>query len=118
MANSAAGRCRAGPREPRAGSLKATRRGLNYCRGETVPIWRRFAGGARNTRKVLLTMIRMLSALLVMGAAAGIAPLGIASWPQPVMAAAPIPEVGGTVPSLAPMLSRITPGVVNIAVRG
>jgi len=34
-------------------------------------------------------------------------------------AAAPIPEVGGApVPSLAPMLSRITPGVVNIAVRG
>jgi Do/DeqQ family serine protease len=34
-------------------------------------------------------------------------------------AAAPIPEIGGgAVPSLAPMLSRVTPGVVNIAVRG
>ncbi|HZE46793.1 MAG TPA: Do family serine endopeptidase [Xanthobacteraceae bacterium] len=35
------------------------------------------------------------------------------------LAAAPIPEVGGAaVPSLAPMLARVTPGVVNIAVRG
>src|SRR5216683_3372572 len=63
-------------------------------------------------------MIRMLSALLVMSAVAAIAPPGIAPWAPPALAAAPIPEVGGTVPSLAPMLSRITPGVVNIAVRG
>ena len=38
--------------------------------------------------------------------------------PSSAIAAAPIPEVGGAVPSLAPMLARITPGVVNIAVRG
>src|SRR5712692_7038089 len=63
-------------------------------------------------------MIRMLSALLVMSAVAAIAPLAVASLARPALAAAPIPEVGGTVPSLAPMLSRITPGVVNIAVRG
>ena len=37
----------------------------------------------------------------------------------PAQAAAPIPEVAGAaVPSLAPMLARVTPGVVNIAVRG
>src|SRR5216683_268730 len=63
-------------------------------------------------------MIRMLSALLVMSAVAAIAPLAVASLARPALAAAPIPEVGGAVPSLAAMLSRITPGVVNIAVRG
>ena len=59
-------------------------------------------------------MYRNLSALALMGAVAAMAPV-----PHPALAAAPIPEVGGAaVPSLAPMLSRITPGVVNIAVRG
>src|SRR5437764_12765273 len=58
-------------------------------------------------------MIRMLSALLAVGAVAAIAPAT-----PPALAAAPIPEAGGVVPSLAPMLARITPGVVNIAVRG
>jgi Do/DeqQ family serine protease len=59
-------------------------------------------------------MYRILSALALVGGVAAIAPV-----PPPVLAAAPIPEAGGTaVPSLAPMLSRITPGVVNIAVRG
>jgi Do/DeqQ family serine protease len=68
----------------------------------------------RTIRKVLSTMIRVLSALVVMGAVAALA-LG----PQPAVAAGVIPEVGGgAVPTLAPMLSRITPGVVNIAVRG
>ncbi len=57
-------------------------------------------------------MIWMLSALVAVGAAAIMMPQP-AAW-----AAGPIPEVGGTVLSLAPMLSRITPGVVNIAVRG
>src|ERR1700751_1952197 len=37
----------------------------------------------------------------------------------PALAGAPIPEVGGTaMQSLAPMVSRITPGVVGVAVRG
>src|SRR5256885_1302320 len=69
-------------------------------------------------------MIRMLSALLAMGAVAamvslGVAPPGPTPWAPPARAAAPIPEAGGAlVPSLAPMLARITPGVVNIAVRG
>ncbi len=59
-------------------------------------------------------MHRFWSALLLMGAVVGIAP-----EPQSALAAGLIPEVGGAaVPSLAPMLSRITPGVVNIAVRG
>jgi Do/DeqQ family serine protease len=68
----------------------------------------------RTIRKVLSTMIRVLSALVVMGAVAALAP-----GPQPAVAAGLIPEVGGgAVPTLAPMLSRITPGVVNIAVHG
>jgi Do/DeqQ family serine protease len=59
-------------------------------------------------------MNRGLPALLLMSAVAAIAP-----GPPPALAAAPIPEIGGAaVPSLAPMLSRITPGVVNIGVRG
>src|SRR5437588_99285 len=57
-------------------------------------------------------MIRIWPALLVLSAAVW------ASAPPPATAAAPIPEVAGGVPSLAPMLARITPGVVNIAVRG
>ena len=57
-------------------------------------------------------MIRTWPALLVMGAAAFV------FAPPPAPAAAPIPEVAGSVPSLAPMLARVTPGVVNIAVRG
>src|ERR1700716_645935 len=36
----------------------------------------------------------------------------------PSFAAAPIPEVSSSVPSLAPMLTRITPGVVGVSVRG
>ncbi len=59
-------------------------------------------------------MHRIWSALALMGAVGAIAP-----QPQSALAAGLIPEVGGgAVPSLAPMLSRITPGVVNIAVRG
>jgi serine protease Do len=58
-------------------------------------------------------MNRILSALVVMGAVGAVAPA-----PKSAIAAAPIPTVGGGVPSLAPMLARITPGVVNIAVRG
>ena len=58
-------------------------------------------------------MKRVLSALVLMGGVAA-----IACAPPPSIAAAPIPEVGGAVPTLAPMLARVTPGVVNIAVRG
>src|SRR5215204_4145547 len=59
-------------------------------------------------------MNRIWSALLVLGAIAALAPLA-----EPAVAAAPLPQAaGGAVPSLAPMLARITPGVVNIAVRG
>jgi len=59
-------------------------------------------------------MNRTISALAFLGALLALAPR-----PLPAQAAAPIPEVGGAaVPSLAPMLARITPGVVNIAVRG
>src|SRR5215208_23939 len=59
-------------------------------------------------------MNRTLSALIVSGAIAAFAPVC-----EPAQAAAPLPQAaGGAVPSLAPMLARITPGVVNIAVRG
>src|ERR1700682_1440328 len=59
-------------------------------------------------------MNRGLSALVLMSGVAACMPAA-----DSALAAAPIPEVGGAaVPSLAPMLARITPGVVNIAVRG
>jgi Do/DeqQ family serine protease len=59
-------------------------------------------------------MKRMVSALVLMSGVAALMPAS-----DSALAAAPIPEVGGgVVPSLAPMLSRVTPGVVNIAVRG
>jgi Do/DeqQ family serine protease len=57
-------------------------------------------------------MYRTLSALLLASAVA------VAPAADTALAGPPIPEVGGVVPSLAPMLARITPGVVNIAVRG
>jgi Do/DeqQ family serine protease len=56
-------------------------------------------------------MKRLFSAVVLLGGIAGFSPAGLA--------AAPIPEfAGGAVPSLAPMLTAITPGVVNIAVKG
>src|SRR6202163_4227876 len=56
-------------------------------------------------------MKKFFSALVVVSGVAGVAPAGFA--------AAPVPEfTGGVVPSLAPMLSNVTPGVVNIAVKG
>jgi Do/DeqQ family serine protease len=60
-------------------------------------------------------MKRLLSALVTMGAA-----IMYVIAPQQASAGAPIPEIvaGNGSPSLAPMLSRVTPGVVNIAVRG
>jgi Do/DeqQ family serine protease len=59
-------------------------------------------------------MNRMFSAFVLMSGVAACMPAA-----DSALAAAPIPEIaGGAVPSLAPMLSRVTPGVVNIAVRG
>jgi Do/DeqQ family serine protease len=70
--------------------------------------------GASVICKVLTTMKRLLSALVLMSGAAAMMPA-----PHPALAAAPIPEIGGAaVPSLAPMLARITPGVVGVSVRG
>jgi Do/DeqQ family serine protease len=64
--------------------------------------------------KVLIAMKRVLSALVLMSGAAVVMPA-----PHVALAAAPIPEIGGAaVPSLAPMLARITPGVVGVSVRG
>ena len=64
--------------------------------------------------KVSTAMKRVLSALVVSG---GIAvTTGIVS---PVLAGAPIPLADGApVQTLAPVVSRITPGVVGISVRG
>ena len=58
-------------------------------------------------------MNRLLSALVLMSGVAVLMPA-----PAPAIAAGAIPEVGGAVPTLAPMLARVTPGVINIAVRG
>src|SRR5580704_4523255 len=79
------------------------------CR-EIIPVTQRFSIVARNHYRAG-RMKRLLSALVLVGGVAGVAPA--------VLAAAPIPEfTGGTVPSLAPMLSTVTAGVVNIAVKG
>jgi Do/DeqQ family serine protease len=64
--------------------------------------------------KVHTSMKRVFSALVVSG---GIALIAAAS--PAVLAGAPIPEMGGApVQTLAPVVSRITPGVVGISVRG
>src|SRR5690348_15107654 len=76
-------------------------------------IRRCFANGVRSHPKVFSAMNRILSAFVAFGVAAVLAPSS-----PPVLAAAPIPEVSGAVPTLAPMLARTIPGVVNIAVRG
>ena len=77
-------------------------------------IWRLVLPGGAFVRRVLATMNRVLSALVLMSGVAACMPAA-----DSALAAAPIPEVGGAaVPSLAPMLARVTPGVVNIAVRG
>jgi Do/DeqQ family serine protease len=55
-------------------------------------------------------MKRVVSALVLMGGLAALAPAGVAGA---------LPDAAsGSVPSLAPMLTHITPGVVNIAVKG
>src|SRR5947207_8941494 len=59
-------------------------------------------------------MNRVLSAFVLMSGVAACMPAA-----ESALAAAPIPEVaGGSVPTLAPMLARVTPGVVNVSVRG
>src|SRR6202048_3190866 len=69
---------------------------------------------ASASSKVSTTMKRVLSMLVVSG--------GIALMTSTVcsaLAGAPIPEAGGApIQSLAPVVSRITPGVVGISVRG
>jgi Do/DeqQ family serine protease len=55
-------------------------------------------------------MKRVVSALVLL---CGVALAGV-----PARAGAPIPEVGGAIPTLAPMIARITPGVVGVSVRG
>jgi Do/DeqQ family serine protease len=59
-------------------------------------------------------MRRVVAALVLSGA------LSVAAMPGPALAGAPIPEAanGAPVTSVADVVSRITPGVVGIAVRG
>jgi Do/DeqQ family serine protease len=93
--------------------LKGSLRGLNIAATKLFILLAVVPDGARMILKVPSTMNRILSALVVMSALGA-----IPAAPPSAIAAAPIPEAGGAVPSLAPMLARITPGVVNIAVRG
>src|SRR5205807_5838250 len=92
--------------------LKPSRAGLNieavklFVRRPVLPV-------ARVSCRALTTMNRIVSAFVLMSGVAACMPAA-----DSALAAAPIPEIGGAVPSLAPMLARITPGVVNIAVRG
>src|SRR5271165_4200774 len=66
------------------------------------------------TPRVFTAMNRVLSAVVLSG---GIALT--AGTLCPALAGAPIPEVGGApMQSLAPVVSRVTPGVVGISVRG
>src|ERR1700739_2570821 len=63
--------------------------------------------------RVITAMMRVLSAVVLSG---GITLTGTLS---PVLAGAPIPEVGGApMQTIAPVVSRVTPGVVGISVRG
>ena len=63
---------------------------------------------------VSIAMKRVWSALVLSG---GIALTSGALYP--VLAGAPIPEMGGApLQSIAPIVSRVTPGVVGISVRG
>ena len=102
------------PPPTRPAALKRSRSGLN------IDIVKLFGGrpvlpvAPVAICKVLAAMKRVLSALVLMSGAAVVMPA-----PHPAFAAAPIPEIGGAaVPSLAPMLARITPGVVGVSVRG
>src|SRR4029453_14105589 len=94
-------------------ALKPSRAGLNieavklFVRRPVLPV-------ARVLCRVLTTMNRVFSAFVLMSGVAACMPAA-----DSALAAAPIPDSGGApVPSLAPMLARVTPGVVNIAVRG
>src|SRR5215831_7246322 len=69
--------------------------------------------GVRHS-KALTKMKRVLSALVVSGEIALVNGALCSSF-----AGAPIPEVGGApLLSIAPVVSRVTPGVVGISVRG
>jgi len=64
-------------------------------------------------------MKRFLPPLGLLGGAVAVSLGLVLGSAVPTFAAGVIPEVNGAaVPSLAPMLARITPGVVNIAVKG
>jgi Do/DeqQ family serine protease len=74
---------------------------------------RRFCSVVACIHDRIRRMKRLFSALVLVGGIAAVAAV------HPLSAAAPIPEfAGGVVPSLAPMLKSVTPGVVNIAVKG
>src|SRR5690348_9531521 len=95
-------------------SLEAMTRGVRLALPETFMTAVCLPEADVRRSKVSIAMKRVLSALVVSG--------GIALTtgdPSPVLAGAPIPLADGApVQSLAPVVSRITPGVVGISVRG
>jgi len=98
--------------------LKRRRPGLNIAAVQLFAIGAVLLTACCIIRKVFRPMKPIRSALVILGAIALLAPASRAE-PGLVLTGAPIPEISGAaVPSLAPMVARITPGVVNIAVRG
>ena len=93
-----------------------TRATIYILGGEIIRIARRLKRRRGLSRQDFDGMKRRFAALVLVG---GIVAIGVAVAMHPLRAAAPIPETtGGGVPSLAPMLKSVTPGVVNIAVKG
>ena len=90
--------------------MKGLLYGLNNSGWKPLDKMRRLPAHS-TVRKVPSVKKPVLWSLLLLGGVA-LAPL-----PPLAFAAAPIPEVGG-VPTLAPMVARITPGVVGVSVRG
>src|SRR5947209_17327471 len=89
---------------PAAGFLKISRAGLNIAAPKLFAIGAVLLTAHPIIRKVLCTMKPTWSALVMLGATAIFAPLGLQL--PPAWAAAPIPEAsGGAVTTLAPMLA-------------
>src|SRR5215471_10744495 len=72
------------------------------------------ARGGTTPLRIFTAMNRVLSALVLSGGVAL-----VTGAPCSVLAGAPIPEAGGApMQTIAPVVSRVTPGVVGISVRG
>ena len=94
--------------------MKLSREGLDLDTTGNIHSGCLFAERVSASSKGRIAMKRVVSALVVSG---GIALM--TGNPCPAIAGAPIPEVGGApMQTLAPVVSRITPGVVGVSVRG